>query len=53
MTPKPKTISAGVLAVKALEIMEDHNIMQIIIVDDRKRPIGMVHLHDLLKAGVA
>ncbi len=53
MTPNPKTLPTGVLAVRALEIMEDHNIMQIIIVDDQKRPVGMVHLHDLLKAGVA
>ncbi len=53
MTPNPKTLPTGVLAVRALEIMEDHNIMQIIIVDDQNRPVGMVHLHDLLKAGVA
>lgn len=52
MSAKPKTVKAGILAVAALEIMEDNNIMQIVIVDDGNRPIGMVHLHDLLKAGV-
>ncbi|RMD99780.1 MAG: KpsF/GutQ family sugar-phosphate isomerase [Calditrichaeota bacterium] len=53
MTPKPKTIRSGVLAVKALEVMEDHNIMQVIVVDQSYKPVGMVHLHDLLKAGLA
>lgn len=53
MSRHPKTMSTGTLAVKALEIMEDHNIMQLIIVDDQQKPVGIVHLHDLLKAGVA
>ncbi len=53
MTADPKTVTRGTLAVNALEVMEDFNIMQIIVVDDTRRPVGMVHLHDLLKAGVA
>jgi len=53
MTVNPKCIHTGTLAAKALEIMEDHNIMQMIVVDGQHRPVGMVHLHDLLKAGVA
>ena len=53
MTADPKTVTRGTLAVNALEVMEDYNIMQIIVVDDTRRPVGMVHLHDLLKAGVA
>ncbi len=53
MTADPKTVTRGTLAVNALEVMEDFNIMQIIVVDDTGRPVGMVHLHDLLKAGVA
>ena len=52
MTPDPKTIPGGVLSVKALEVLEDHNILQIVVVDAQKRPIGIIHLHDLLKAGV-
>lgn len=53
MSPHPKTVAIGTLAVRALEILEAHNIMQIIVVDGEARPVGMVHLHDLLKAGVA
>jgi CBS domain-containing protein len=32
--------------------MEEHDIMQMVIVDAEHRPQGMVHLHDLLKAGI-
>ncbi len=53
MTADPKTVTRGTLAVNALEVMEDFNIMQIIVVDAGRKPVGMVHLHDLLKAGVA
>ncbi len=53
MTPDPKSVHAGTLAAKVLEIMEEHDIMQMIIVDAEHRPVGMVHLHDLLKAGIA
>ena len=53
MTRNPKCVHAGTLASKVLEIMQDHDIMQMIIVDGEHRPVGMVHLHDLLKAGVA
>jgi len=53
MTRHPKTVPAGVLAVEALRLMEEHNIMQIIVVDEEHRPVGMIHLHDLLKTGIA
>jgi len=53
MTPNPKTVKAGVLAAVALKVMEDHKIMQVIVVDDHHVPVGMVHLHELLRAGVA
>jgi arabinose-5-phosphate isomerase len=53
MCRKPKTVKKGTLAVKALEILEDYAIMQIVVVDDKNKPVGIVHLHDLLKAGVA
>jgi arabinose-5-phosphate isomerase len=52
MTRKPKTIRLGTLAVVALQEMESFNITQIIIVDDRQVPVGVVHLHDLVKAGL-
>jgi arabinose-5-phosphate isomerase len=53
MTKNPKCVHAGTLAAKVLQIMEEFNIMQMIVVDDQNRPVGMVHLHDLLKAGVS
>ena len=53
MTRTPRTVHLGTLASQVLEMMEDLNIMQIIAVDADHRPVGMAHLHDLLKAGVA
>ncbi len=53
MTKNPKTISPDLLAVVALQEMEAHNITQLVVVDRAHRPIGIVHLHDLVKAGIA
>jgi len=53
MTRNPKTVHSGTLASQVLEVMEDLNIMQMIVIDAEHRPVGMAHLHDLLKAGVA
>ncbi len=52
MTKSPKTIRKNLLAVAALEEMEQYNITQLPVVDEHQRPIGMVHLHDLVKAGL-
>jgi len=52
MTSNPKTIRNNVLAVVALEDMEQFNITQLIVVNEQHRPVGMVHLHDLVKAGL-
>ena len=51
MTSKPKTIEAELLAVKALEIMQDKGISQLLAVDNDKY-IGVVHLHNLIKEGI-
>lgn len=53
MTKNPKTISETELAAKALAIMEKHSITSIAVCDNNSRPIGLIHIHDLLKAGVA
>jgi arabinose-5-phosphate isomerase len=54
MTTKPKTIAASALAAEALAIMEARAITSLFIVDpETRRPRGIVHLHDLLKAGIA
>lgn len=52
MTRHPKTVHGETMAAQVLEIMEEHNILQMVIVDAEHRPQGMVHLHDLLKAGI-
>jgi len=52
MSKKPKVVSAQTLAVEALAILEEHNILQLITVDEDRKPIGMIHLHDLLDAGI-
>lgn len=52
MTHNPKTISPDALAAEAVRIMERSEISVLIAVDGEK-PIGIVHIHDLLKAGIA
>jgi arabinose-5-phosphate isomerase len=52
MNPNPKTAPVGSLSSLAFQIMEQHNILQLVIIDAEERPVGMVHLHDLLEAGV-
>jgi arabinose-5-phosphate isomerase len=52
MTSACKTISLGMLAVEALELMENHKITSLIVVDDNHSLIGIVHMHDLLQARV-
>ncbi|MDG2306574.1 MAG: KpsF/GutQ family sugar-phosphate isomerase [Candidatus Binatia bacterium] len=47
-----KTVQAGALAERALAIMEEHSITSLFIVDDDGRPSGILHLQDLLRAGV-
>jgi len=51
MTRNPKTIRQDELAINAFNLMEDHNITQL-IVKENGRYLGMVHLHDILKEGI-
>ena len=51
MTPNPKTIEKDEYATSALQIMQELNITQLIVVEEKK-PVGFVHLHDLLKEGL-
>lgn len=52
MTRDPKTIGPDLLASEALEILNSSKITAL-LVTDAKKPVGIVHLHDLLRAGVA
>lgn len=51
MTRAPRTISAEELAAAAVGTMERHGIMAMPVLDAERRVIGMVHLHDLMRAG--
>jgi arabinose-5-phosphate isomerase len=48
----PKVIAPDALAAQAVAIMEQHSITSLVSVDGEGRPAGIIHLHDLLKAGV-
>ncbi len=52
MTKNPKTIGPDLLASEALEILNTSKITALIVTDGKK-PVGIVHLHDILRAGVA
>jgi len=51
MTPEPKTISVGKQAVDALSIMQHHEVTVLPVVDESRKMIGILHLHDLLGKG--
>lgn len=51
MSKNPKTIEPDRYAVEAVEMMEKHEITSLVIVDEAKKPAGIVHLHDLLGRG--
>ncbi len=51
MTANPKTIMSDALATKAVAIMEKYSITVLVVIDDGKVE-GVIHLHDLLKAGI-
>jgi arabinose-5-phosphate isomerase len=51
MAKNPKTITKETLAAKAVQIMEEHSITSLIVSDEGKIQ-GIIHLHDILKAGI-
>jgi arabinose-5-phosphate isomerase len=62
MTVAPKTIRQSALAAEALGMMNDHKITSLFVVEDDRpasrsrtegRPVGILHIHDCLRAGVA
>jgi arabinose-5-phosphate isomerase len=48
----PKTIGPQELATTALGIMEEHSITALVVGGDGQPPVGVIHLHDLLKNGI-
>ena len=52
MTRNPKTISPDAMTAEALKIMHDKKITNLFVVENSK-PLGVIHIHDLLNNGVA
>lgn len=52
MTKNPKVIQPGTLAAEALHIMETYKITSLIVTNNENKPVGVVHMHDILRAGV-
>lgn len=52
MTQNCRTIQTGMLAAEALAIMQKHSITSLVVTDQENRPHAVLHLHDLLRAGV-
>ena len=51
MTRSPKTIAPQMLASAALELLQSSSITAVFVVEN-DRPVGILHIHDLLRAGV-
>lgn len=52
MTKNPKTIAPNAMSAEALKIMHDKKITNLFVVENKK-PVGVIHIHDLLNNGVA
>jgi arabinose-5-phosphate isomerase len=52
MTRGPRTINPDRLAVEAVQIMEQHKVNQLLVVDAGRRLVGALNMHDLFKAKV-
>lgn len=53
MTSEPKRINPAAYGASALHLMEKYSITALAVVDENNKPVGVIHIHDLLKAGVA
>ena len=51
MTKHPKTIGADRLAVEALRMLREHKIDELVVVEAKQRPVGLLDVQDLLRAG--
>lgn len=53
MTARPKTTRPNALAAEALRVMNDRSITSLFVVGEERRPVGIIHVHDCLRAGIA
>lgn len=52
MSGAPKAVPSGMLAIDALEIMNNQSIMQLVVMGDDRKIQGVIHLHDCLRVGL-
>lgn len=52
MSPNPRTITPGLLADSAAQLMEQYQITQLLVVDHAQRLVGALNIHDLFNAKV-
>jgi arabinose-5-phosphate isomerase len=55
MNPRPSTIDPDLLAISALRMMEQRKrgpVTLLLVTDDENRPVGLLHIHDILRAGI-
>ena len=52
MTRNPKTVEGDILVAEALKMMNEKHITQLFVLKDQK-PVGILHMHDCLRIGVA
>jgi arabinose-5-phosphate isomerase len=53
MTAKPLTIHGDMLAAEVIELINARRITAVFVVDIDNKPVGLIHLHDLLREGVS
>ena len=53
MTHNPSSVTPDMLAAEVLQTLNARKISATIVVDEDQKPVGIVHLHDLLRIGVA
>ena len=53
MTREPKSVKADALAGAVLQLVNAAAITTVMVVGDDRRPVGIVHMHDLLRLGAA
>ncbi|MFT7491996.1 MAG: arabinose-5-phosphate isomerase [Pseudohongiellaceae bacterium] len=52
MSPNPSTIMPTILVTEAVSIMEQRSITALIVANELQQPIGVIHMHDILRAGI-
>ena len=52
MTPGGKTIRQDDLAARAVRLMEEHGITALLVLDEEKKLVGALNIHDMFRAGV-